>query len=55
MTEIERRALYLSSCAVCHHPLIDHHEVSLRCQHSTKPHWWSRRIQCPCEMNLRLP
>lgn len=52
MSETERRALYLSSCVVCHHSLIDHHEASLRCQFRTKRHWWSRRVQCPCEMRL---
>jgi hypothetical protein len=50
MTEVERRALHLVACVVCGHSLIDHHESSLRCQHSTKRHWWSRRIQCSCEM-----
>jgi hypothetical protein len=53
MNEAERRALHLSSCVLCGHSLIDHHEASLRCQYSTKRHWWSRRVQCPCEMEAK--
>jgi hypothetical protein len=50
MTETQRRALRLTACVVCGHPLVEHHETTLRCQHRSKPHWWSRSTQCPCEM-----
>lgn len=50
VTNTERQALYTSCCVLCGHALIDHHTASLRCQYATKSHWWSRRVQCPCEM-----
>lgn len=53
MTETERQALHVSACVLCGHTLIDHHEASLRCQHRSKRHWWSRSVQCPCEMTRR--
>ena len=40
--QLTTRALHLSSCVLCGHTLIDHHTASLRCQHRSKPHWWSR-------------
>lgn len=53
MTDAERQALRTSLCVLCDHPLISHHWSSLRCQWSSKRRWWSRRIQCPCEMEPR--
>lgn len=53
MSTLEQQALRSSACILCGHTLIDHHEASLRCQHTTKPHWWSRRTQCPCDMNRK--
>ena len=50
MSETERQALRTSACVLCSHALIDHHEASLRCQYRTKRHWWSRSVQCSCEM-----
>lgn len=47
--------LHNSSCVLCGHSLIDHHESSLRCQVRTKRHWWSRSVQCPCEMRRDHP
>lgn len=47
-----RAALRRSACVLCGHTLIDHHEASLRCQHRSKRHWWSR-VQCPCDMTRR--
>lgn len=52
MTDAQRQALRTTACTVCGHTLIRHHETTLRCQRTTKPHWWSRRTQCPCDMNL---
>lgn len=55
MTDIERYALYRSTCVMCDHPLIDHHPETMRCQrHTTRRRrwWWSRRIQCPCDMTM---
>lgn len=47
---VQLMALHSSSCVLCGHSLIDHHYHSLRCQVATKRHWWSRRVQCACEM-----
>mgnify|MGYP001613681323 CR=1 FL=1 len=52
--QLETRALHVSSCVLCGHTLIDHHTASLRCQHRSNPRWWSRRVQCPCDM-IRRP
>jgi len=50
--DLERHALQVSACAICGHALITHHETTLRCQHRTKPHWWSRTKQCTCDMRM---
>ena len=50
MNNLEANALSTVSCVLCGHLLAVHHETSLRCQHCTKPHLWSRRVQCACDM-----
>lgn len=50
MSYLERQALHASSCVLCGHIMFEHHATSLRCQHYSKRRWWSRRVQCPCDM-----
>lgn len=48
----ERWVLHYGTCILCGHALMDHHEAHLRCQVRTKRRWWSRAVQCACEMRL---
>lgn len=54
MNNLETNALYVVSCVLCGHLLAVHHETSCRCQHTSKPHWWTKRRQCPCDMDKPL-
>lgn len=47
---VQLHALHHTSCMLCHHSLVDHHETTLHCQHRTKRYWWSRSVQCACDM-----